>query len=354
MSRLIIPTSRFRPLVRPLLVLGLLAALLYKLLVPAYGVELGPRSMKISSGTVSAAARYELMFTLSTTGTLGSISIQFCSNDPIPANPCVAPNGFDAGAAALISQSGQTGFSISGASTANRIILTRPPAAAGIGQIGYTFDPVTNPSSAGSYYVRLLTYATADASGPASDYGGVAYAVNNNLSISAEVPPFLIFCTGVSITGLDCANATGDYINFGEFSSRTASQGSSQMLTATNAQSGYTITVSGTTLTSGNNVIAALAGNDVSRPGTAQFGLNLRANAAPSGGTDPTGPGTGLPTANYNQPNFYRFDDGEIVVATTEPDNVREYTASYIVNVPSAQAPGVYVTTLTYVCLATF
>jgi hypothetical protein len=123
---------------------------------------------------------------------------------------------------------------------------------------------------------------------------------------------------------------------------------------ATNAGDGYSVTVTGTTLTSGNNTIVSLTTNDVSRPGTAQFGFNLRANAAPSVGSNPSGPGVGAPSSNYNQPDSYRFADGDIIIANSVPDDVRLYTASYIANVPPTQAAGVYVSTLTYVCLAEF
>jgi hypothetical protein len=61
-----------------------------------------------------------------------------------------------------------------------------------------------------------------------------------------------------------------------------------------------------------------------------------------------------MPTTNYDQPNFYRFDSNDVLVSTTQPDNSRTYTVSYIANVPTNQAPGVYATTITYVCTGTF
>jgi hypothetical protein len=82
--------------------------------------------------------------------------------------------------------------------------------------------------------------------------------------------------------------------------------------------------------------------------------MNLKSNSAPAGGTEPFGPGLATPMPNYSTPNSFRFVDGETLIRVEEPDDVRQYTASYIVNVPRTQAPGVYVTTLTYICLATF
>jgi hypothetical protein len=260
----------------------------------------------------------------------------------------------DVTGATLTTQTGPTGFSIAPGATANRLVLTRLPAAASVGAARYEFSGVVNPSSPGSYYLRLQTFASDDATGPASDYGGLAFATTNLLAVSVEVPPYLIFCTAITIGNLNCANSSGDAINFGELSSSRASTGSSQMLVATNAEDGYSITAHGTTLSSGSNIINALSAPDVSRPGTGQFGLNLRANTAPPGGSEPTGPGVSQPLPNYNQPNIFRFVTGDTVAARPEPENVRVFTVSYLVNVPANQAAGVYVSTITYVCLADF
>jgi hypothetical protein len=310
--------------------------------------------MQLSTNEAGQVSEYRLTFGLASAGQLGSVLIQFCANDPLPETPCVAPAGFDASAATLDDQAGPTGFSISGASTANELILTRTPANEPVGQARYDFGNIINPSTPGPFFIRLLTYATDDASGPSSNYGGIALYIMNSLSVSTTVPPYLIFCTGTTIGGLNCVNASGDFIDFGELSSKRASSGTSQMLVATNAEVGYTITMGGTTLTSGSNAITGLGVSDVSRPGTPQFGLNLRANGAPSVGSDPTGPGLGTPTANYNLPNVFHFAAGDVVASSFNPEDVRKYTAAYIVNVPSTQNPGIYVSTLTYVCLANF
>jgi hypothetical protein len=355
MSRSLRPKSQKpRFLALAVLILIGVAGLGRYLFVPAYGAQLGNRTLQLSDDQVSAKADYLLSFKLSTAGMLGSVSVQFCSNDPFPEDSCTVPAGLDVSSAVLSSQSGPGGFAISPATTANELVLSRSPSTAIIGSASFHFTGVTNPSAAGSYYARVQTFATGDATGPASDYGGIAFAIANSLAISAEVPPYLTFCTGITIAGLDCTNASGDYIDLGELSSQRASSGSSQMLVATNAVDGYDVSVQGTTLTSGNNIINALASNDVSRPGVSQFGFNLRANSTPAVGNNPTGPGVAGPQSNYNQPNSYRFVSGDTIIANAVPDDRREYTASYVVNVSATQAPGVYVSTLTYICLASF
>lgn len=346
----------FRPKLLPLALLLLIAAgLTGQYFMPSVtGAQLGNRRLQLSNNEVSAVGEYILSFNLSTAGTLGSIRVQFCTNDPLQDTVCIPPAGFDASAAVLTNQSGPGDFVIDAASTVNTLLLSHTPAASGAIPLSFHFTGITNPSVAGPHYARVETFAANNASGPSSDYGGLAFSINDSVAISALVPPYLTFCTGVTITGLNCINTSGNYVDLGELSPSRARSGTSQMLVATNAADGYSVTMQGNTMSSGTNVINNLASNDVSRPGTSQFGLNLRANSAPVVGSDPGGPGVASPLPNYNQPNSYRFASGEAIIANAVPDDVRLYTASYIVNIPATQAPGIYVSTITYICLATF
>jgi hypothetical protein len=88
--------------------------------------------------------------------------------------------------------------------------------------------------------------------------------------------------------------------------------------------------------------------------GTSQFGMNLRANASPAIGADPVGPGIAAVAAAYNTPDQYRFRAGDVVASSTGPNDYRKFTVSYIANVDAAQPPGVYATTITFICLANF
>lgn len=333
----------------------ILTGVLYSIFGAASGAQLGHRSLTLSNNEAGGTTSFRLGFTTVTSGNLGSIVVQFCSNDPFPSDPCIAPNGFDVSQVTLSNQTGVSGFTIdTTATTANLLQLTRNPAFLPPTPVSFDIDGAINPNTAGSYYARILTYATANASGASSDYGGLAFAILDKLQVSAEVPPYLIFCSAVVIGNFNCANSSGTAIDFGELSAKQANTGSSQLLAATNALNGYNITMGGITMTSGTNIIAPLASNDVSRPGTAQFGINLVANSTPFVGSDPSGTGAGAPSSQYAQANFYRFVSGEIIAANPTADNLREYTVSYVVNVPVTQAPGIYDTTITYVCLATF
>jgi hypothetical protein len=337
-----------------LLALTIAGGLLVSLLMNASGERLGARSLQLSNNEISTTTDYQLSFDFVSVGTVGSIRVEFCSNDPLPATPCVAPNGFDASGVTLIDQDGPGDFTVASGAAANEIILTHTPSVVGVSTARFHFTGVKNPSDAGPYFARLQTFASTDATGSFSDYGGIAFIISDSPSVTAEVPPYLIFCSAVTINGLDCTNINGDFIDFGALSSKKASSGTSQLLVATNAVDGYNVTYGGTTLTSGNNIINALAASDVSRPGIGQFGFNLRANASPAIGQDPVGPGLSSPQPNYDQSNTFLFSPGDIILQFPQPDDVRKYTASYIANVSNNQAAGIYVSTITYVCLANF
>jgi hypothetical protein len=324
------------------------------LIFPAGAALLQNRQVLLSNINHGEASTYSFSFELVNSTDIGSIQFEFCSDTPIIGAPCTPPTGLDTSGVTLADQTGETGFSIMTGQPSHIIVLTRTAATPTPGPVSYTFDNLMNPDADGSYYVRLQTFASEDASGPAIDMGGLAYTINSAVQITTTVPPFLLFCMGVTITGTDCATASGNYVNFGELSSNTARTGSTQMVVATNAMFGYSLSINGTTMLSGTNVITALVSNDVSRPGTNQFGVNLRNNSSPDVGANPSGSGSASVAANYNIPNRFRFISGEQVASSSTSDEYRKYTVSYLVNVAKDQAPGVYVSTITYICTATF
>lgn len=342
---------------KPLLLAVISFGFVLGLIAPsASSLELAQRSLNLSDDSTGVATDYQVNLKLNNTSdSLGSIVFLFCSNTPLIADPCTAPTGLDASGASLISQNGATGFVISPGSNANKLVISRAPAAPAGSDLSYIFSNITNPSQTGGDYLRIITTTGANATGTDTNDGGLAFAITNAVKIRAEVPPYLTFCTGVTITGYDCANARGDYINFGELSSNHTSSSQQQLLAATNAASGYTISLLGNTMTSGNNTIQPLSTNSYSRPGTSQFGLNLVANSNPRIGANPSGLGQNTSVSTgYNQTNSFRFRSGEVVASSSAPANYRKYTVSYIVNVPKKQKPGIYATTITYVALGNF
>jgi len=319
-----------------------------------YADDLSARSLKISdSAAATSHVKYVVTFTMPGITTIGSIRIQFCSNTSLVDDSCIAPTGFDDSDTAISLQTNAGAFSISNASTSNELLLTRPPTIEPSSTVSFTFDDITNPASVGSYFSRIYVYPSSDGSGPATYANGLAFAISRAVGINAEVPPYIKFCLGESITNYDCSTATEPFSDLGDLSPTVTSAAQSQMVIASNAQNGYSMWVMGATMMSGGNVINAMNGGTAVK-GVSQFGLNLAANTTPVIGQNPNGPGSGGVTANYSQQNHFRFVTGDTLASTLLPDDDRKYTVSYIVNIPSGTPGGVYSTTLTYVCLANF
>jgi hypothetical protein len=218
----------------------------------------------------------------------------------------------------------------------------------------YVFDNIVNPSTAGqTVYVKISTHDTPDASDPRQDSGAVAFAVQSIFNVDAFVPPFLQICVGVTVAP-NCSSIVGDSIDLGILSNTIANKGQSQYAVATNDPNGYVVFALGTTMTAGSNVIPALGAPTASFPGTGQFGMNLRANLAPTVGQDPVGIGSGAPASNYNIPNRFIFNDGDSISSSALPSDYNRMTVSYLVNVPKSQPPGIYSTTITYVATVQF
>ena len=339
----------------PLVSLLALVSLLVLTVAPVWADRLGSRGVELGNSYPSATTTYKFFLTINTASAgIGSIKILMCSNSPLIDDSCTIPAGLDVTGEHIVAASGLPAFTVIPVTTNELLVSWGPTPITPPQPISITLDGIINPNSIGSYYGRMSTYNSTNGTGPIVDSGGLAFAINANLQISSYVPPYLTFCTGVSIPAYNCAQATGNYVNFGNLSFSRSSQGTSQMLLATNADNGYTIQVYGTTMTSGNNIIKALSSNVGSHPGTPQFGINLRANSNPHVGANPAGPGSGQPAAGYGTPNSFRFVTNDIVASSPAADNYRKYTVSYLVNVPQSQPPGIYVSTLTYVGTGSF
>lgn len=291
-----------------------------------------------------------------TTDPVGSVVFTFCSNSPITSDTCTVPTGLDLSGAALGAQTGETNFSLL-SNSGNTLIIDRNPTSPSSGTAAstYLFTGIVNPTLIGTYYLRIQTFSNQLGTGTAVQVGGVALSTTPAaFVVNSVVPPYLTFCSGDTISNIDCSTAAGDQINFGDFSPRSTSSSSSQFIVATNAKTGYSVTVSGNSLTSGNNVIPASTTPTNSRTGTSQFGINLAANTIPSVGSSPIGPGVGAAEPNYASPNAYLFNNGDEVATSSAASNYTKYTVSYVANVSSGQPAGVYATTVTFICLANF
>jgi hypothetical protein len=335
-------------------------------------IRFNDRSLFISSSVPGATTSYKISFTYNNnnvyTTTVGSIDLLFCY-DPIPSetispqnpidhHPCIAPIGLDASHAVLSNQTGEAGFSILREST-NEIVLTRTPNAAAETPSSYTFSNIVNPTdTTQSFAIRMSDYPTTDATGTLINLGSIVSQTTNSVEIDTQVPPMLIFCVAGQVSR-DCAQEVGgNNVDLGDLFPETTSDVTSQMAAATNAHSGYVITANGPTIEAGTHVIPALTTPTVSAAGNNQFGINLRANTDPEPigsdiNEDPITP-TSYIMPNYDTPNEYMYQDGDIVAQSTGVDLGTIYTVTYIINDSPDLHPAVYSTTITYICSGRF
>lgn len=346
-------------------------AMLIAMLVPSFvsAAQISTRSLAISSSAPAATGvTYSFNFTVPNTVTpVKSVQIDVCDSAVNVCTNTGSSNGFNASASTLTGQPGGfgTGGVYSAASTQYSFKITAnatsPTAPSGVQTI--SFSGVTNPTatSTNGYYLRITTFSDSAYTSQV-DYGVVAAVSNNQIIVSGTMPESLVFCIGTS--GTDCTNIIGTSVNLGIFSPTATAVGNSVMAASTNANSGYQITLNGTTMSSGANTIPAMgtqsANSSACAPicnsaiGTSQFGSNVRANTIPVVGSNVVGVGTGTGSGGYNTIDAFRFFTGDTVASVAGPTASNTYTNSYIVNVGGNQTAGLYTATLTYICTATF
>jgi hypothetical protein len=343
----------------------------------AYAAQITVRSLTLQAGSTdggslpSGVVNHRFDFTIPSTGNVGSIKFEYCTTASVTA--CVTPTGLSTTSATIadMTSSGAVFDSLNN-STQGAPYLTRASAASITGgtAVNYTIDGVTNPSTVGTFFVRISTYASSDTSGAALDTGTVAASTNNKIVLTGVMPESLIFCAGAAITVTDnipdCTTATAGNINFNQlFSPTDTATATSQMAASTNAVAGYAITVNGTTLTSGSNTVAAMATSDTSKHGKGQFGMNLAVNTTPAIGSaiTPSTNGTNFkgeakPSSGYDVSDTFKYVSGDTIADSANggagPTDSQLFTSSYIVNVSGSQPAGTYTTTLTYICTPTF
>lgn len=360
----------------------------------ASAAQITNRSMTLQAGPTDGGSKpggtvnHQFNFTIPTTATaIGSIKFEYCTTAAnSPAVPtCVMPTAMDSTlvATALGSESGSgaTGFSLNKTTNGAPYLFKATAAVPANGNLAFRLDNIKNPTTEGTFFVRISTYNSTDTTGSPIDTGTVAASTAEQIILNGIMPESLVFCTGADVgttAGLpDCSTATGGTISFNQlFSPTDTATAISRMAASTNAGKGYVITVNGPTLTSGSNTIAGMAAPAASLKGVAQFGLNLRANTVAAA---PSFPGTapldsrdvaavsdgvsfnGRPTADYGTADTFKFVTGNAVADSNynnagdpEPSDAQIYTVSYIANVPGSQPAGTYTSTLTYICTPTF
>jgi hypothetical protein len=325
----------------------------------AQAAQITGRSITLSNSAGAATGvTYSLATAALPTATaVKSVGVQFCD---AASGTCNAPTGFSASSSTLSSQptglGAASGWTVN-AATANQLrIVNAANATVPSGAVAIVWGGVVNPTANNTtYYARITTYS--DAAWTTSlDSGTVALSTAQQITVTASVNETLTFCTGTSITGQNCGTVAGTSVALGTLTSTSTGSGTSVMAASTNASTGYTISINGTTLTSGGNTIDAITAGAgaTSSQGSEQFGISLRDNATPNIGADPTGASGFTYGTGYGTVDSYKFVTGNTVVSQTAAANASTYTVSYIANIAGITEPGSYSATFTYIATANY
>ncbi len=214
-----------RALYSLLLILILLSTHFLLILVAdtqVYAAQISSRKITIGSSKISQTdVTYSVSFNAATTGTIKGIVVQFCNSasTAVVGTTCTGPTGFDVNEAGLVVANQKINnvtvtntYTIHANTNTNTLIITNGTGNSATAGQSVTFDlgssggadGVTNPSTTGTYYGRILTYSndttasnyTDTSPGSHIDDGSVALSTANQLSVSARVQESLQFCVG--------------------------------------------------------------------------------------------------------------------------------------------------------------
>lgn len=146
-------------------------------------------------------------------------------------------------------------------------------------------------------------------------------------------------------------------VALGTLSSGSSSSGSHTVSISTNATSGFTVGITGSTLTNGGATITAIGNTPATAStGSEQFGINLRDNTTPNVGSNVTqNSGTCSYGTGFGTIDNFKFNAGtqnEVATSSGSADCV--YTVSYIANISTVTESGSYSTTLDIVGTGNF
>ena len=241
-----------------------------------------------NSATNGSDTSHLFQFNIPSTTSLQSARFEYCTT---AIGTCTAPTGMSASGATFVTQTINGGAWSSawtiGTNTANRVNITNTGSAPGANQTAvFTFENIKNPTSVGSFFVRITTYS--DAFTTIIDEGTVSGSVTEGIDITARVAETLGFSTTaemdnthVPAEGGACAPLTGSgAIQLGDptdhtLSISTAYDAYSAFRLYTNSANGVLVQYQGDSLRkSATDIIDSIGGTAAaSAVGSEQFGL---------------------------------------------------------------------------------
>ncbi len=364
----------------------------------AYAVgQVSSRKIVMSTSLTSATATYALTFTPVTTSQ--ELIVEFCSNSPLVGDTCSFTAATVPTVASPVSNVG-TASSVGTGSPVHTIkVVGLAMTAATPFTINFT-SGITNPTTALSFYARILTYPSGaggavnyvpgntspatPTTGTYTDYGGVALATTNNLLVTAKVFETLTFCVFQTACGTQANLTLGDPVTQALSTSNAYVNSNAQYTLSSNAGGGVNVTMTGQTLCRATpqtfvncpigasvNTIRAIGATPVVRsPGTEQFGMCVDVvGSSLTAGSDYTDSinncNSGLATGAYAGTSKFGFDDsagangsnsasGSQVMSSTGSVANTTNTFSLVADISSTTDAGYYQSSLNMVATGTF
>jgi hypothetical protein len=360
----------------------------------AYG-QVTSRQIVLSSSAVSdTAVKYEVSFKPATSSTVKSVAVDFCATSPILNDTCTATVGTTTPtiASATVTTTGGT-TSTGGSNNFSGLTWTVTPTnsnrtftianASGVALTAgttytFTINGVTNHSTNGSFYARLLTFPNDTTSNYAGGYtatnlgtniptdaGGIALSLANQLTVTSKIQETITFCMYTN-SPANCAAASGTAVTLGDGNGVLANFATTYQATAgfglaSNAQSGVSVRLKGDTLcrvpgscgSSANTVTAqgASCTADSTTTSVEQFGLRVSAVGTGVTATAPYNCSAGSHTFDVTNTNTtYGQQIASTAGATDEAQNSIEFSAK---SATTSEA-GIYTSTLTFIATGTY
>jgi len=368
----------------------------------ASAAQVTSRKITMSSSAPGATGvTYTASFVTPTGGTIQGVVIDFCANSPLLGDTCTTGSGsltgFTLGGTTpSVSQTGLSGtgsWTAASSSPFNTLKYTNGSATSisASTTITVTISGVTNPTPAaypGSFYARIALFATSAAAtsytstspGAYVDAGGDALSTAQNISITAKVFETLSFCVFQVTCGTAASLTLGDPTTGALSSSSAYANGNAWYTIATNAGSGVSVVMRGTTLcntsvaacqsgTASVNTITPLTTTPTAvstGTGTEQFGMCVDKNAsAPlttaAAYTDSLAACHGIATGVLSTANTFGFDNTAVISASgsqvvSSSAAVPVVTGSFVfaANIAPTTEAAIYTTSLNMVATSTF
>ncbi len=397
---------------------GLIASVPMGVFAAAAGGQVQERAITMSDSSVSGGTitngvgsgtnvTYRVTFQAATAYTMKGIVLDFCDGSSTPIigdSSCSAPTSFTVGTTPTIDTTNYivgasttpgigTGWTATSINSGQTLVLTNSTGKALTSGTAYTFaiSGVTNPSTKGTFYARLLTYTSStvgistydhDDPGTYQDFGGFALSTNDLVQVTAKVQETLTFCVSGLYFGAsppNCGATATPAITLGHGTNNTLGpdlidQQPVFTIASTNALSGLTIRMrsalacGGLSMDGGTSCGIPAIGSGASTwsimaAGTAAFGMYCHDG---SGGT-----GALLCDGNYidrggsADPNTYGMDTstvgdnvtstyGDVVAAATGPVNNQLNQYDFAATAGNTTPAGIYSTNLAMIATGTF